>query len=184
MIRRVVQRIDETIRDVLVVDDDDVILSTWRRSIQRTRTVRTAATAEAALELAREQAPDLAIIDLRLGDESGLELVQTLRRECPSTSIALYSGYLSVSTAVAGVRAGADAVVFKPITFEEILNELSGGSYDAAALAEVPTLARAEWEHISRVLMDSKGNLSLAARRLGIYRSSLQRKLRKYAPRK
>ena len=81
------------------------------------------------------------------------------------------------------MRAGADIVVFKPITFSEIKARIQGGNLNEPC-DEVPTLARAEWEHISRVLADCNGNVSEAARRLGIYRSSLQRRLRKYAPQK
>ncbi len=85
---------------------------------------------------------------------------------------------------VAAVRAGADIIAFKPITFREIIQRLEEGEEaEEPALDDTPSLARAEWEHIMRVLSDCDGNVSAAARRLGIYRSSLQRRLRKYAPR-
>ncbi len=86
---------------------------------------------------------------------------------------------------VAAVRAGADVIAFKPITFREILQRLEETAAEPSEpdLDETPSLARAEWEHIMRVLSDCDGNVSAAARRLGIYRSSLQRRLRKYAPR-
>lgn len=173
------------IRNVLVVDDDETLLASWRRMISRDRTVATAHEAAAARQLAREQAFDLAIIDLRLGTSSGIELIRQLKREQPDATIVLCSGYLSVAAAVAGMQAGADGVVFKPITFREILHSLEKSEQeDPAELTETPTLARAEWEHIMRVLADCNGNVSMAARKLGIYRSSLQRRLRKFAPRK
>ncbi|MBA3541540.1 MAG: response regulator [Deltaproteobacteria bacterium] len=176
-----------TICNVLVVDDDETVLGSWKRMIERARererTVVTAKDAATALELVSRQPPDLAIIDLRLDNSSGIELIRQLKRERPTTLIVLCSGYLSVTTAIAGVRAGADVVAFKPITFNEILHKLEHHD-DDTELEEAPTLARAEWEYITRILADCKGNISMAARRLGIYRSSLQRKLRKHAPRK
>jgi two-component system response regulator RegA len=173
------------IRNVLVVDDDEHQLASWRRVISRDRNVATAQNAPAARQLAKEQVFELAIIDLRLGTASGIELIRQLKREHPDTTIVLCSGYVSVAAAVAGMQAGADGVVFKPITFREILHSLEKSEQEAPAdHTETQTLARAEWEHIMRVLADCNGNVSMAARKLGIYRSSLQRRLRKFAPRK
>lgn len=174
-----------SIRNVLVVDDDDALLASWKRTISRERTVATASNATAALELAQTQQFDLAIIDLRLGTASGIELIRKFKHDSPDTLIVLCSGYLSVAAAVSGVHAGADIVVFKPITFREILHHIDRhDNEDLPELNDTPTLARAEWEHIMRVLADCNGNVSMAARRLGIYRSSLQRRLRKFAPRR
>lgn len=170
------------IRNVLVVDDDETILNAWRRGAGSERTVWTATDAKAAHAIAADHALDLAIIDLRIGNASGIELVRELRDSQPELPIALCSGYLSVDVTVAAVRAGADIIAFKPITFREILQRLDEGESEPN-IDETPSLARAEWEHIMRVLSDCGGNVSAAARRLGIYRSSLQRRLRKYAPR-
>ena len=179
--RRVRRR--RLIRNVLVVDDDALLLSSWRRMITRERkNAAVAGDGATALQLAAQQSFDLAIVDLRLGRSSGLDLIADLRRAHPDLLIALCSGYLSVDTAVAGVHAGADVVVFKPLTFKEVLHKLEEDA--PPDLEETPTLARAEWEHIMRVLADCDGNVSMAARRLGVYRSSLQRRLRKFAPRK
>jgi len=73
--------------------------------------------------------------------------------------------------------------MFKPITLEEMVKRVEEDTPTELDLEETPTLARVEWEHITRVLADCNGNISMAARRLGIYRSSLQRRLRKHAPR-
>jgi two-component system, response regulator RegA len=174
-----------SIRHVLVVDDDERLLASWRRTISRDRTCATASDAATARQIAQRQAFDLAIIDLRLGTGSGIELIKQLKHDHPDIVIVLCSGYLSVAVAVAGVQAGADLVVFKPVTFREIMNNLDKHEQgQTPELDETPTLARAEWEHISRVLTDCNGNVSMAARKLGIYRSSLQRRLRKFAPRK
>lgn len=172
-----------SVRSVLVVDDDEGLLASWARTISRERTVHTASDPVTARKLAEEHGFDLAIIDLRLRTGSGLELIKQLRRSHPGSSVVLCSGYLSIEAAVAGVRAGADLVVFKPVTFKEILRRLEEPD-EPPELDDTPTLARAEWEHIMRVLADCNGNISMAARRLGIYRSSLQRRLRKFAPQK
>ena len=153
----------------------------WAKMIGRDRTALIANSAAAAHELSAERSFDLAIIDLRLGGESGLELLRELKRDQTSAVFVLYSGYLSVEVAAAAARAGADLVVCKPITFREILRKLEQPE-GLPSLDETPTLARAEWEHIMRVLSDCNGNITIAARRLGIYRSSLQRRLKKFAP--
>lgn len=173
-----------SIRKVLVVDDDETLLGSWKRVISRDHTVATASDPALALRLAASLEPDLAIVDLRLGNSSGIELVRALKRDHANVLVALCSGYLSVSAAVSGVRAGADVVVFKPVTFKEILRRLDEHDDETPEVEEPPTLARAEWEHITRILADCNGNVSHAAKRLGIYRSSLQRKLRKLAPRR
>lgn len=173
------------IRNVLVVDDDETLLASWRRQISRDRTCSTANDIASARQLAQKHAFDLAIIDLRIGASSGIDLIKHLKRDLPELLVVLCSGYLSVTAAVAGVQAGADIVVFKPITFKELLHTIE--KHDQEEVPEIhdtPTLARAEWEHIMRVLADCNGNVSMAARRLGIYRSSLQRRLKKFAPRR
>ncbi len=134
-----------------------------------------------ARRLASENELDLAIVDLRLGPASGIDLVRDLRADAPDLLIVLCSGYVSVDVTVAATRAGADVVVYKPITFKELLRRVQKSSTEPD-LTDTPTLARAEWEHMMRVLEDCNGNVSAAARRLGIFRSSLQRRLRKMAP--
>jgi two-component system, response regulator RegA len=167
----------------LFVDDDPTQLTMWSRVAGRDRRVLTATDAATALSLARDEAPDLAVVDMRLGEASGIDLVAELRRTLTTAKIVLCSGYLSVETAIAAVRAGADDVLFKPCTIGEILQRLDDdtGSHEPE-LDRPPTLARIEWEHIARVLADCDGNISAAARRLGIYRSTLQRKLRRTCP--
>jgi len=171
------------IRVVLVVDDDERLLALSKQTLGRDFTVLTAAAPAAARRLARDHEPDLAIVDLRLGTSSGIDLVRQLRGEFPTLRIALLSGYLSVASAAEAIRAGADHAVLKPATCRQVVR------YFAAPTARphhegdaLPTLARNEWEYIHGVLADCDGNISEAARRLGIFRSCLQRKLRKFAP--
>src|SRR5215475_4972302 len=168
--------------DVLLVDDDEL----WVRACERGFrgmgcAVRAAASVSGALAAASEQPPDLVVADVRLGGECGIDLIEPLRQAHPDCSIAMVSAYLSVALTAVAVRKGAHLVMFKPVHPTEIVRRLPQFDVDGQAYV-TPTLARAEWEHIQRVLVDCNGNVSEAARRLGILRQSLQRRLRKHAP--
>jgi two-component system response regulator RegA len=166
----------------LVVDDDEL----WVRACERGfrslgYAVTAAASVDGALVAARARPPDLVVADIRLGSECGIDLIEPLREAHPGCTIALVSAYLSVALTAVAVRKGAHVVLFKPVHPTEILRRLppvAAGDHEW----RTPTLARAEWEHIQRVLLDCNGNVSEAARRLGILRQSLQRRLRKHAP--
>lgn len=168
---------------MLVVDDDNLVLNALARTFGRHRTTFTASDPAQAIDLARRERPDLAIVDLRLGTASGVELVRELKAQAPDIVIALISGYHSIESTVVAVHAGADFVISKPVTGKDILQRVENGPVEDAELGATPTLAQAENEHIARVLSDCRGNISEAARRLGICRSSLQRRLRKTVPR-
>jgi two-component system, response regulator RegA len=169
-------------QSVVIIDDDQLVLRSYERAFVRLgMRTWTAATSALALELVERNLPDLAVIDLRLGTDSGLDLIEPVRRYHPPCSIAVVSAYLSVASTASALRKGVDVVLFKPVLAEEILGRISSLD-DPTSTYETPTLARAEWEHISRVLTDCNGNVSLAARKLGLLRQSLQRKLRKHAP--
>jgi two-component system response regulator RegA len=120
-------------------------------------------------------------VDLRLGASDGIELVRALRALDAEMEIVVLTGYGSIVTAVDAVHAGATDYLAKPADAEQILVALRGEGADAGP-GEVPSLARVEWEHMQRVLADCDGNISEAARRLGLHRRSLQRKLSKYPP--
>lgn len=172
------QTVGNTIASVLVIDDDEHLLASLARSLRGHRRVFTASTFEIATTIARRERPDLAIVDMRLANASGLDLVRTLKAELPSTKFAVMSGYLSVESTVAAVQAGADIVVSKPVVGAEILRRAEEPTI-ASDDPKSPTLAEAEADHIARVMTDCCGNVSLAARRLGIHRTSLHRKLSK-----
>ncbi len=172
---------------LLVVDDDPVFRERLARAL-RTRgfDVATAADYEAAMALAREDSPELAVIDLRMPGRSGLELLRDLLALDPTTRVVVLTGYGSIATAIDAIRLGAVHYLSKPADADEILAAFS--RKEAPPLSPLPTdfaapsLARAEWEHINRVLSDCGGNISEAARRLGMHRRTLQRKLSKYPP--
>lgn len=169
---------------LLVVDDDDVYRERLIRAFRRRRwEAHGAPNAEAALEIAREVDPAYAIVDLRMPGGSGLDLVRSLKELRPTMNVVVVTGYGSIATAVEAVRRGATDFVPKPADLEDLLLAFTKSSAPEARplLAhEPPSLARTEWEHIQRVLADCGGNISRAARALGIPRKSLQRKLAKY----
>jgi two-component system response regulator RegA len=167
------------IKSVLVLDDDERTLSAMARTLRSSRKVFTASTTTEAHTLARRERPDLIVVDLRIGSSSGLDVVRQLKAEMPGSMFALVSGYLTVDATVAAVRAGADVVMTKPVTGGEIVRRIEDKANEPPPEAGTPTLAQAESEHIARVMADCNGNISEAARRLGIYRSSLQRRLRR-----
>jgi len=170
------------IREVLVIDDDEPWLRAAERGFRALGiAVHTAATVQDALALAHRRPLDLAVVDVRLGRDDGIELVAPLRAAQPGCCIVVLSAYLSVALTVSVLRHGADLALFKPVHPAEIVR--TAVRHDVAIPPSVtPTLARAEWEHIHRVLRDCNGNITEAARRLGIMRQSLQRRLRKHAP--
>ncbi|WP_164013248.1 response regulator transcription factor [Pyxidicoccus trucidator] len=170
---------------VLVVDDDEPYRERLVRAFGRHGfAAHGAASAQEALERARELRPGYAVIDLRLPDGSGLEVVRELRALDARSTLVVLTGYGSIATAVEAVRRGATHYLTKPADVDDILLAFAGATLpegeEAARGHQVPSLARAEWEHIQRVLADCGGNISQAARLLRIQRRSLQRKLAKH----
>ncbi len=176
---------DEPRRSILVVDDDDAFRGRLVQALRaRGFDAREAGDFDSAVVAARTESPELALVDLRMPGASGLELVRELRSIDPATAVVVLTGYGSIATALEAIRLGAAHYLTKPADVDEILASFERGAApsepSAAVHHEVPSLARAEWEHIQRVLTDCGGNISLAARQLGIHRRSLQRKLSKY----
>ncbi len=134
-----------------------------------------------AMSAARRDSPELAVVDLRLPGRSGLELVRDLKQLDSATNVIVLTGYGSIATAVESVRLGASTYLTKPADADQVLAAFERADGEATPPpAQVPSLARVEWEHIQRVLADCDGNVSQAARLLGIHRRSLQRKLMKH----
>jgi two-component system response regulator RegA len=171
----------------LVVDDDEVFRNRLCRAlVQRHWEAEPVPDGENALNFARERSPDLVLVDLRMPGKGGLDVVQELRAIDSSMTIIVLTGYGSIPTAISAMKRGADHYLSKPADADQIL-----AAYDSLRMAPeeapdvpamVPSLARVEWEHMQRVISDCGGNLSQAARLLGIHRRSLQRKLAKYPP--
>jgi two-component system response regulator RegA len=163
----------------LLVDDNALYLQTLQRSLQKRgfKTVLAQNMAE-ALAVARQHLPEFALVDLRLGEESGLSLIEPLKAIRADMRVVLVTGYASVATAVEAIKRGADNYLMKPVTADAIVRSLFD---EPAANLEPETtmvpLARVEWEHIQQALRETSGNVSAAARLLGAHRRSLQRKL-------
>ena len=168
---------------VLVVDDDATLLASYVRALERSgRSVMAAETAAKARELVRDRRPDAGIIDLSLPDrESGIELIRELRKRDAEIVLILVTGYGNMAVGAAAALAGANHVLAKPIEMSEILRRLTGAPCDEIEV-ETPSLDRAMWEHMHRVLADCNGNKSEAARRLRVNRATLQRWLDRNAP--
>lgn len=174
---------------VLIVDDDAVFADQLARSLgRRGLECHLASDAGSALSQVGARRFDAALLDLRLATESGLELVRPLRTLAPDLVIVLLTGYASVATAVDAIKRGADDYLPKPCSVEVILRALrradprpAGAA--AAASPDAPQamlpLQRVEWEHIQQAMAETGGNVSAAARLLGVHRRSLQRKLGK-----
>ncbi|MCB9663045.1 MAG: response regulator [Alphaproteobacteria bacterium] len=175
-------------RTLLLVDDDEILRERLAKALRkRGLEVRTAPDGATALELARADSPELAVVDLRMEGMTGLELLRELKRIDPTTKVVLLTGYGSIATAIDAMRLGAHHYVPKPADADDVLAAFERGEGDPqepSTAYEAPSLARAEWEHIQRVLSDTGGNISETARRLGIHRRSLQRKLQKRPPRR
>jgi two-component system response regulator RegA len=173
----------------LIVDDDDIFRNRLCRAfVDRGWDAAGASDGLQALDLAKQSSPDLAVVDLRLPGMSGLEIVQCLRNLDETICIIMLTGYGNIPTAVTATKLGANQYLSKPADADQILNAFRGITHEPGETAgdssvhAVPSLARVEWEHIQRVLSDCEGNVSQAAKLLGLHRRSLQRKLSKFPP--
>jgi two-component system response regulator RegA len=172
---------------VYVVDDDEVFRNRLCRALrQRQWNALPAASAEEALSLTRQQLPDLVLLDLRMPGMGGLELIEKLRALNTTMKIIMLTGYGSIPTTITALKRGADDYLSKPADADQIVAAyerlLAPEAKAVEPPAAAPSLARVEWEHMQRVIHDCGGNISQAARVLGIHRRSLQRKLSKYPP--
>ena len=174
----------ELARSVLVVEDDEVLRERLTRALrERGYEAREAKDGDDALRQARDDTPEYVVVDLRMPGASGLDVVREVKALDPATVVVVLTGYGSIATAVEAVRLGAAHYLTKPADVDDILTAFGrADASDTAPAAEptVPSLARVEWEHINRVMSDCGGNVSKAARLLGIHRRSLQRKLTKF----
>ena len=184
-------RPEDAVATTLLVDDDQNFCSALAGALRRRgERVVIAHNSTDALREARAWSPHRATIDLRLGEESGLELVRALRALLPELKIVVLTGYGSIATAVEAIKAGAVHYLTKPATIAEIVRAFEQGTPSAAphvpsagnVEATVASLDTVEWEHLQRVLHECGGNVSEAARRLGLHRRTLQRKLGRNRP--
>lgn len=171
---------------VLVVDDDKAFCQAMAGALRRRGlAVVVAHNYDDALAEAEAWSPDRAVVDLRMPGRSGLELVAALRRSDPHMGIVVLTGYGSIATAIEAIKLGATYYLTKPAEADDIL---AAFTRTAPVMVEMPSpqsakpLDELEWEHLQAVLTDCRGNISEAARRLGMHRRSLQRKLARGRP--
>ena len=168
----------------LLVDDDELFARTLQRSLARRNVLaQVALDGASALELVRSTAFDFALVDLKIERESGLKLIAPMKALRPCMRLVMMTGYASVATAVDAIKSGADDYLPKPASLEAILRALTDeASLEAEDEDGMIPLGRIEWEHIQQALRATDGNVSAAARLLGVHRRSLQRKLAKRPP--
>lgn len=170
-------------RLLLIVEDDDAFARTLTRSfVRRGYTVLRADSLEATQQLLKEHDPDFAVVDLKLkGESSGLACVQALHQHDEDMLIVVLTGYASISTAVEAVKLGACHYLAKPSNTDDIEKAFhrAEGNVDVALTARSTDLKTLEWERIHETLVETGFNISETARRLGMHRRTLARKLEK-----
>ncbi|WP_341212681.1 ActR/PrrA/RegA family redox response regulator transcription factor [uncultured Limimaricola sp.] len=170
---------------LLLVDDDETFLKRLGKAMEkRGFAVTLAGTVEEGRRIATQSPPAYAVVDLRLEDGNGLDVVEALRESRPEARIVVLTGYGAIATAVAAVKIGATDYLSKPADATEVTNALLARGDALPPPPENPMSAdRVRWEHIQRVYELCDRNVSETARRLGMHRRTLQRILAKRSPR-
>ncbi|AVH40103.1 ActR/PrrA/RegA family redox response regulator transcription factor [Agrobacterium tumefaciens] len=171
-------------RSLLIVDDDGPFLRRLARAMEtRGFTVDTAETVSDGIARSRAAPPKYAVVDLRLADGNGLEVIEAIRQNRDDTQIVVLTGYGNIATAVTAVKLGALDYLAKPADADDVFNALTQRKGEKTEVPENPMSAdRVRWEHIQRVYEMCERNVSETARRLNMHRRTLQRILAKRAP--
>lgn len=173
-------------KHVLIVDDEDHFVQILSRSLARLgHHTYCAHNFAEALEITKNNPIDWISLDLRLEQESGLNLISQLHSISQEIRIVILTGFASIPTAVEAIKLGAFNYLHKPATVKELLMAFEGNvETSEIEIEENPmSVERLEWEHIQRVLHENEGNISSTARALGMHRRTLQRKLQKHPSR-
>lgn len=166
----------------IVIDDDEVFNTTLCRSLKRKdKQAYSALNAKQALATVTKHKPHCAILDLSMGDENGIDLIQPMLTIHPELKIVVLTGYASLTTAVQAIKLGAWNYLAKPVDVGAIIKAFNqeGEKTGPADISSPISLKQLEWEHLQRVLAENEGNISMTARQLGMHRRTLQRKLKK-----
>ena len=172
-------------RSLLLVDDDESFLKRLGKAMEkRGFTVELAESVAQGKSIADARPPAYAVVDLRLEDGNGLDVVEALRERRPDSRIVVLTGYGAIATAVAAVKIGAVDYLSKPADATDVTNALLARQSELPPPPENPMSAdRVRWEHIQRVYELCERNVSETARRLNMHRRTLQRILAKRSPR-
>ncbi len=168
--------------NLLLVDDDETFCSVLKPALEkRNFQVSIANDVKKGISLAEQTEPEYAVIDLRIGIDSGLEMVKKLISLDSNTQIVMLTGFASIATAVEAIKLGAIHYLTKPANADEIVSALYKNEGDSSIkISHNPlSIKRLEWEHLQKVLMQHDGNISAAARAMNMHRRTLQRKLDK-----
>ena len=171
-------------KDLLIVDDDLPFRDRLSKSMEKKGfLVEAFSDSKSTLERIQNKNFDFAIVDMRLNDGSGLELIQLIKHSNPKTRSLLLTGYGNIATAVAAIKSGAVDYLPKPAEIDQICEALTSSKDILPPPPENPMTAdRVRWEHIQRVFTQCNRNVSETARRLRMHRRTLQRILNKHAP--
>ena len=169
---------------MLLVDDDEPFLRRLTKAMEkRGFKVESAGSVAAGRAIATARPPAYAVVDLRLTDGNGLDVVEVLHEKRPDCRVVVLTGYGAIATAVAAVKIGATDYLSKPADASDIMNALLASGDDLPPPPENPMSAdRVRWEHIQRVYELCDRNVSETARRLNMHRRTLQRILAKRSP--
>lgn len=174
-----------SIPSLLILDDDRPFLARLAKAMEaRGYQVTTASSVDEGMTAIAGTGPDFAIIDVRLGDGNGLDVVTEIKRLHPATKALVLTGYGNIASAVSAIKRGAFDYLAKPADADEIDAALHGGATEKAIIPEhLMSADRVRWEHIQRIYEMCGRNVSETARRLNMHRRTLQRILAKRAPR-
>lgn len=167
---------------LLLAEDDEIFRHVLSRALEeRGYDVIMAKDYADAAHMAEIYHPAYSVVDLRLGNDSGLKLIDHLTTLLPDIRAIILTGYASIATAVEAIKLGATHYLTKPVDADEVIAALhqDGGNPGITPAETPPSVKRLEWEHIQGVLIQCQGNISETARRLGMHRRTLQRKLQK-----
>ena len=180
-----VQIAEQSLPTLLLVDDDRPFLQRLGRAMETRRfAVTLAETVHQGIVEVKRQLPDFCVVDMRLGDGNGLDVVSVLKEKQASTRVIILTGYGNIATAVTAVKLGAVDYLAKPADADDIYAALMQSGEARAVPPENPMSAdRVRWEHIQRIYELCDRNISETARRLNMHRRTLQRILSKRAPR-
>ena len=172
-------------RSLLLLDDDSTLRNRLGRALEsRGFETALAGTVAEAMAAVREKPPAYAVLDMRLEDGNGLQVVETIQKVRPDARVIMLTGYGAIATAVAAIKAGAVDYLAKPADADDVVKALLARRDATAAPPENPMSAdRVRWEHIQRIYEMCNRNVSETARRLNMHRRTLQRILAKRAPR-
>jgi Response regulator consisting of a CheY-like receiver domain and a Fis-type HTH domain len=169
-------------KHLLIVEDDETFSFALTTALEKKGfAVFKSNSIENAIHIANQCIPEFALVDLRIGNDSGLQIIPVLIKLNSKVRIVVLTGYASIATAVEAIKLGAIQYLTKPASSDEIYQAFfkQDGNLEQPLQANPMSVKRLEWEHIQKVLNENDGNLSATARALGMHRRTLQRKLSK-----